>query len=110
MTIQEKVSQLVQGDIRNYLNLTDGSLNQTGLEWSMATRGHAVWSGLYAKPEIIKLGAQIAQDYQMNQTELGEQRSGRNLFPSRRHFFLMMRKQQASRPTSQAKVCTGSSP
>ncbi|CAH0016411.1 unnamed protein product [Clonostachys rhizophaga] len=71
MTIQEKVSQLVQGDIRNYLNLTDGTLNQTGLEWSMATRGHAVWSGLYAKPEIIKLGAQIAQDYQINQTELG---------------------------------------
>lgn len=71
MTVQEKTSQLIQGDIRNYLNLTDGRFNESGLEWSMTNRGHAVWTGLYTKPENINKGARIAQDYQMNQTELG---------------------------------------
>lgn len=72
MTIEEKTSQLIQGDIRNYLNITDGRFNETGLEWSMTNRGHAVWTGLYMTPEMVKKGAKIAQDYQMNQTELGQ--------------------------------------
>lgn len=72
MTIEEKTSQLIQGDIRNYLNITDGRLNETGLEWSMTDRGHAVWTGLYMTPEMVKKGGKIAQDYQMNETKLGE--------------------------------------
>lgn len=71
MSVEEKASQLVQGDMRNYLNLTDGSFNESGLEWSMTNRGHAVWTGLYTKPEIVNKAARIAQDYQANQTDLG---------------------------------------
>lgn len=72
MSIEEKTSQLIQGDIRNYLNLTDGRFNESGLEWSMTDRGHAVWTGLYTTPELVKKGAKIAQDYQMNETKLGQ--------------------------------------
>lgn len=71
MTVEEKTSQLIQGDIRSYLNLTDGRFNESGLEWTMTNRGHAVWTGLYTKPETVNKGARIAQDYQMNQTKLG---------------------------------------
>lgn len=72
MTVQEKMSQLIQGDMRNYINLTDGSVNRTGLEWTMEYRGHAVWTGLYAEMEIVKKSAKIAQDYLVNETRLGE--------------------------------------
>ena len=72
MSIKEKTSQLIQGDVRSYLNLTDGRFNESGLEWTMTDRGHAVWTGLYTTPEIVNKAARIAQDYQMNQTELGE--------------------------------------
>ncbi|KAL6865810.1 hypothetical protein ACO1O0_001908 [Amphichorda felina] len=71
MSVEEKTSQLIQGDVRSYLDLTDGTFNKSGLEWSMTDRGHAVWTGLYTKPEYVNKGARIAQDYQMNQTELG---------------------------------------
>ena len=71
MSVEEKMSQLIQGDVRSYLDLTDGTFNKSGLEWSMTDRGHAVWTGLYTKPEYVNKGARIAQDYQMNQTELG---------------------------------------
>lgn len=72
MSIKDKMSQLIQGDMRNYLNLTDGSVNKTGLEWSMEYRSHAVWTGLYAEKEIINKAAKVAQDYLVNETELGE--------------------------------------
>ena len=39
MTLEDKASQLIQGDLRNWINVTDGSLNTTGLEWSMKYRG-----------------------------------------------------------------------
>lgn len=73
MSIKDKMSQLIQGDMRNYLNLTDGSVNKTGLEWSMEYRSHAVWTGLYAEKDIISKAAKVAQDYLVNETELGKQ-------------------------------------
>jgi beta-glucosidase len=71
MSIKEKMSQLIQGDMRSYLDLEDGKINKTGLEWTMDYRAHAVWTGLYADPEIIKKAANVAQDYLMEETELG---------------------------------------
>jgi beta-glucosidase len=71
MTVEEKTSQLIQGDIRDYLNLETGALNETGLGWVMDKRSHAIWTGLYAEPTIIKKGAKIAQDYLTKETRLG---------------------------------------
>jgi beta-glucosidase len=45
MTIQEKTAQLVQGDIQNWLNMTDNTLNSTGLAWTMATRAGTFYVG-----------------------------------------------------------------
>jgi beta-glucosidase len=73
MSLREKASQLVQGDMRDYLNITDGRVNETGLDWVMEYRSHAIWTGLYAEPEIIKKAAFVAQDYLVNETELGVQ-------------------------------------
>jgi beta-glucosidase len=71
MSIKEKMSQLIQGDMRSYLDLENGKINKTGLEWSMEYRSHAVWTGLYAEPEIIKKAANVAQDYLIKETKLG---------------------------------------
>lgn len=71
MTVEEKTSQLIQGDIRDYLDLETGRVNQTGLEWVMERRSHAIWTGLYAEPEVLKEGARIAQEYLTQETRLG---------------------------------------
>ncbi|KAG9254662.1 family 3 glycoside hydrolase [Emericellopsis atlantica] len=72
MSVEEKTAQLIQGDIRDYLDVdNDGDFNQTGLEWVMSTRAHAIWTGLYIMPEELKNGAKIAQDYAVNETEHG---------------------------------------
>ncbi|KAK8085046.1 hypothetical protein PG997_006317 [Apiospora hydei] len=73
MTIEEKTSQLVQGDLRNWLNVTDGSLNATGLEWSMKYRGGSYY--IYAEGpkswKYVNDGVKIAQDYLVHNTTLG---------------------------------------
>ncbi|CAI4214338.1 unnamed protein product [Parascedosporium putredinis] len=71
MTIQEKTAQLIQGDMTNYLNLTDGAFNKTGLEWNMEYRANSVWTGLYTEMTNVKKAAKLAQDYLLNETELG---------------------------------------
>ncbi|KAK7942775.1 uncharacterized protein PG986_011888 [Apiospora aurea] len=73
MAIEEKTSQLVQGDLRNWLNVTDGSLNATGLEWSMKYRGGSYY--IYAEGpkswKYVNDGVKIAQDYLVRNTTLG---------------------------------------
>lgn len=73
MTMEEKTSQLVQGDLRNWLNVTDGTLNATGLEWSMKHRGGSYY--IYAEgPDAWKYvgdGVRTAQDYLVRNTTLG---------------------------------------
>ncbi|KAK6854300.1 hypothetical protein PG995_009393 [Apiospora arundinis] len=73
MTIEEKTSQLVQGDLRNWLNVTDGTLNATGLEWSMKYRGGSYY--VYAEGpnawKYVNNGVKIGQDYLVHNTTLG---------------------------------------
>lgn len=71
MTVQDKQSQLVQGDVSNWINTTDGSFNASGLAWNMQHRagsfyvGYPVnWTTLY---DAVKLG----QDYLTRNTTLG---------------------------------------
>lgn len=70
MNIEQKASQLVQGDIRNWINETDGSFNQTGLEWTMKYRSSQfyVYSGNWS---LIQQGVKLAQDYLVHNTTLG---------------------------------------
>ncbi|PKS08165.1 hypothetical protein jhhlp_005441 [Lomentospora prolificans] len=71
MTVKEKMAQLIQGDMTNYLNITDGTFNKTGLEWNMEYRANSVWTGLYTTMETVKKAAELAQDYLTKETKLG---------------------------------------
>ncbi|KAH7157603.1 family 3 glycoside hydrolase [Dactylonectria estremocensis] len=71
MTVKDKVAQLIQGDMTNYLNITDGTVNKTGLKWNMEYRANSVWTGLYTEMETIQKAAKLAQDYLADETELG---------------------------------------
>jgi beta-glucosidase len=46
MTIQEKASQLMQGDISNWLNTTSGTFNRTGLEQNFEQKAGQFYVGV----------------------------------------------------------------
>ncbi|KAM6482445.1 glycoside hydrolase family 3 protein [Trichoderma sp. SZMC 28011] len=71
MSVKEKMAQLIQGDMSNYLDLTYGTFNKTGLEWNMEYRANSVWTGYYTNMTTVKKAAQLAQDYLTKETELG---------------------------------------
>lgn len=51
MTLQEKVAQLIQGDITNFINETTGEFNASGLVWNMEWRAGQIWTG-YPIPQV----------------------------------------------------------
>ncbi|KAH6673429.1 glycoside hydrolase superfamily [Halenospora varia] len=72
MTIQEKMSQLVQGDIQNWINLTDNTFNQSGLIWNMEMRAGQFYVGYPpAEWDWVSQGIKKGQDYLMKNTTLG---------------------------------------
>ncbi|KAK4034934.1 glycoside hydrolase superfamily [Parachaetomium inaequale] len=70
MTIEEKASQLLQGDIRNWMNETTNALNQTGLAWSTKYRGSSFYVGVAVPNEWITEHIKNAQDYIQKDTYL----------------------------------------
>ncbi|KAL7933677.1 glycoside hydrolase family 3 protein [Trichoderma chlorosporum] len=71
MSVKEKMAQLIQGDMSNYLDLTYGTFNKSGLVWNMEYRANSVWTGYYTNMTTVKKAAQLAQNYLANETELG---------------------------------------
>ncbi|KAK4139580.1 glycoside hydrolase superfamily [Dichotomopilus funicola] len=71
MTIEEKASQLLQGDIRNWMNENTGALNETGLEWSTAYRGSSFYVGVPVPNDWLAKNIKVAQDYIQENTYLG---------------------------------------
>ncbi|KAK4245576.1 glycoside hydrolase [Corynascus novoguineensis] len=71
MTIEEKASQLLQGDVRNWMNEKTNALNRTGLEWSTRYRGSAFYVGVPVANEWLVKHIKAAQDYIQKETELG---------------------------------------
>lgn len=71
MTIEEKASQLLQGDIRNWMNENTGALNDTGLEWSTAYRGSSFYVGVPVPNDWLAENIKLAQDYIQENTYLG---------------------------------------
>lgn len=72
MSVKDKMAQLIQGDMSNYINLTDATFNRTGLEWNMEYRANSVWTGLYTNLTTILEAGRLAQEYLLEETELGE--------------------------------------
>lgn len=71
MTIEEKTSQLLQGDIRNWLNTTTNAFNASGLAWSTTKRGGSYYVGVPISQQWISQAVKKAQDYSTYNTSLG---------------------------------------
>jgi beta-glucosidase len=71
MTIEDKASQLIQGDISNWVNTTTNVFNATGLEWNMATRASQFYVGYPVPWGWLSNGIKIGQDYLLHNTTLG---------------------------------------
>ncbi|KAH7036694.1 glycoside hydrolase family 3 protein [Macrophomina phaseolina] len=71
MTLQEKVAQLIQGDITNFINQTTGEFNASGLAWNMEWRAGQIWTGYPIPQRWIADAGKIAQDYLLHNTTLG---------------------------------------
>ncbi|KAI1434778.1 glycoside hydrolase superfamily [Xylaria sp. CBS 124048] len=71
MTIAEKTSQLVQGDLRNWLDVDTFAYNETGLEFNMEYRGGMFYVGVPIPWDKLSEGIQRGQEYLMQKTRLG---------------------------------------
>jgi beta-glucosidase len=71
MTIEDKTSQLIQGDMRNWLDIDDFSYNQTGLEFNMRYRAGQFYVGVPIPWKELAEGIKKGQDYLINNTTLG---------------------------------------
>lgn len=71
MTLEDKAAQLLQGDISNWINTTDGAFNASGLVWNMKYRASQFYVGYPTNWTTISHGIKIAQDYLVHNTTLG---------------------------------------
>ena len=71
MTIEDKTSQLMQGDISNWINTTTNAFNYTGLVDNMNLKAGSFYVGYPVPQQWIRQGVKRAQDYLMQNTTLG---------------------------------------
>ncbi|KAF9447325.1 glycoside hydrolase family 3 protein [Macrolepiota fuliginosa MF-IS2] len=76
MTLEEKVSQLIQGDINGWMDMSnplDDTLvhNDTGLAQIMSTRAGSIWAGYQTPWEKLVYAITVGQKYLMENTTLG---------------------------------------
>ncbi|KAJ7174638.1 glycoside hydrolase superfamily [Mycena filopes] len=76
MTIEEKVSQIIQGDMNGWMSLNDPlddtkTFNQTGLEEMVRLKGGSIWAGYQMPWDKFVFGVTVGQKYMMENTTLG---------------------------------------
>ncbi|KAL2010358.1 hypothetical protein VTN00DRAFT_6165 [Thermoascus crustaceus] len=71
MTIEDKMSQLIQGDIANWMNTTSGAFNYSGLVENMETKAGMFYVGYPVPWDWIATNVKRAQDYLLENTTLG---------------------------------------
>ena len=71
MTIEDKMGQLMQGDITNWMNATDNTFNYTGLVENMRWKAGTFYVGYPVPQQWIAENIKRAQDYLMKNTTLG---------------------------------------
>lgn len=71
MTIQDKMAQLVQGDISNWINTTTNVFNYSGLVANMEMKAGMFYVSYPVPQQWIAEGVKQAQDYLMQNTTLG---------------------------------------
>ncbi|KAI0820668.1 glycoside hydrolase superfamily [Trametes gibbosa] len=75
MTLEEKVAQLIQGDMNGWMNFNDPLdntkvFNETGLEEMMAQKAGTIWGGYLAPWDKFVFGVTVGQRYLMENTTL----------------------------------------
>ncbi|KAJ5794652.1 Glycoside hydrolase superfamily [Penicillium paradoxum] len=71
MTIEDKMSQLIQGDVTNWMNQTSGEFNYTGLVTNMELKAGMFYVGYPVAWDWISDNIKRAQDYLVHNTTLG---------------------------------------
>ncbi|KAF5391791.1 hypothetical protein D9757_001760 [Collybiopsis confluens] len=76
MTVEEKVAQIIQGDIDGWMNANnplDNTLvfNQSGLEAMMASKSGSIWAGYQMPYKKFVFALTVGQRYLMENTSLG---------------------------------------
>ncbi|KAF7716472.1 Beta-glucosidase [Penicillium ucsense] len=71
MTIEDKMAQLMQGDITNWMNQTSGAFNYTGLVTNMQMKAGSFYVGYPVSWDWIADNVKKAQDYLVHNTTLG---------------------------------------
>ncbi|CAI7612033.1 hypothetical protein N7533_010151 [Penicillium manginii] len=71
MTIEDKMAQLMQGDITNWMNQTSGAFNYTGLVTNMEMKAGSFYVGYPVAWDWIADNIKRAQDYLVQNTTLG---------------------------------------
>jgi beta-glucosidase len=71
MSVEDKMAQLMQGDISNWMNTTTDALNYTGLVTNMETKASQFYVGYPVPQAWIAENVKRAQDYLMQNTTLG---------------------------------------
>ncbi|TKX24853.1 glycosyl hydrolase family 3 N terminal domain-containing protein [Elsinoe australis] len=71
MTIEDKMAQLMQGDIRNWMNDTTGAINETGLVDSMSMKAGSFYVGIPVSWDFLTKGIEVGQNYLTDNTTLG---------------------------------------
>ncbi|KIJ33408.1 glycoside hydrolase family 3 protein [Sphaerobolus stellatus SS14] len=76
MTVQEKVSQIIQGDMNGWMDFTDPlddtlTHNQTGLEAMMEWKSGSIWGGYLTPWDKFVYGVTVGQKYLVENTRLG---------------------------------------
>ncbi|KAJ5360270.1 Glycoside hydrolase superfamily [Penicillium concentricum] len=71
MTIEDKMSQLIQGDLSNWMNTTSGAFNYTGLVTNMELKAGMFYAGQDVPWEWLSDNIKRAQDYLVQNTTLG---------------------------------------
>ncbi|CAI7577002.1 unnamed protein product [Penicillium bialowiezense] len=71
MTIEDKMSQLIQGDVTNWMNSTTGEFNETGLVANMEMKAGMFYVGYPVAWDWISDNIKRGQDYLLHNTTLG---------------------------------------
>ncbi|EIM85301.1 glycoside hydrolase family 3 protein [Stereum hirsutum FP-91666 SS1] len=76
MTIQEKMAQIIQGDMNGWMNFTDPlddtlTYNASGLVDMMDTKAGTIWGGYLAPWDKFVYGVNVGQHYLIENTTLG---------------------------------------
>ncbi|OJJ41465.1 hypothetical protein ASPWEDRAFT_23552 [Aspergillus wentii DTO 134E9] len=71
MTTEDKMAQLIQGDITNWMDGTTGDFNYTGLVENMETKAGMFYVGYPVSWDWIATNVKKAQDYLLENTKLG---------------------------------------